>query len=274
MENDRIHRATSSDGTEIAGRVQGQGPPLVVITGTGDGEGRQSLPPFLDERLSCHCISLRGRGLSGDHPDHTPERLVEDISSFIDSIGEPVAVEGHSRGAALAVEVAARSQNISAVAAYEPHAPEFYGEQDVARVQDALSRMRDAANDGRVDDAARTFLTDVALASEQDMAIMSSPEAIAPLASVMPAIIQDIAHWDLPRDGRLPRLEDVAIPVLLVYGSESNPFYPNVVEQLAARLPQARVKRMDGLGHFGPVFAPKPVANEFLRFFAEAEVAA
>jgi len=33
-----------------------------------------------------------GRGLSANHPDHSPKRLVEDITAFVDSIGEPVGL--------------------------------------------------------------------------------------------------------------------------------------------------------------------------------------
>jgi hypothetical protein len=39
MTDERIHRAVSADGTEIAGRVQGQGPALVLFHGgIGDGD--------------------------------------------------------------------------------------------------------------------------------------------------------------------------------------------------------------------------------------------
>ncbi len=39
MNESRTHRAISDDGTEIARRVQGQGPPLVLVhRGLGDGE--------------------------------------------------------------------------------------------------------------------------------------------------------------------------------------------------------------------------------------------
>ena len=47
MTHTRVHRAVSADGTEIAGRVQGEGPALVLVHGgIGDGdcndEGRSS----------------------------------------------------------------------------------------------------------------------------------------------------------------------------------------------------------------------------------------
>ena len=72
--NERIHRAVSADGTEIAGRVQGLGPPLILVHGAyGDGEiAWKALLPYLTDRYSCYLPSTRGRGLSSDNPDHSP----------------------------------------------------------------------------------------------------------------------------------------------------------------------------------------------------------
>jgi hypothetical protein len=98
--NARIHRAVSADGTEIAGRVHGQGAPLVLVTGgPGDGETSwRSLGPFLSEQFTCYCMSTRGKGLSADHSDHSVGRRVQDITAFVDSIGKPVRLTGHSSG--------------------------------------------------------------------------------------------------------------------------------------------------------------------------------
>ncbi len=76
MTDDRIHRAVSADGTEIVGRVQGQGPPLVLVHApVHDGDmAWEALLPHLTDRFTCYLPSLRGRGLSGDNPDHSAPR--------------------------------------------------------------------------------------------------------------------------------------------------------------------------------------------------------
>jgi pimeloyl-ACP methyl ester carboxylesterase len=80
---ERVHRVVSADGTEISGRVQGQGPPLVLVHGGfGDGEvAWEALLPHLTDRFTCYLPSTRGRGLSGDNPDHSPPRLDEDVTA-------------------------------------------------------------------------------------------------------------------------------------------------------------------------------------------------
>src|SRR5215211_1407321 len=120
--DERIHRAVSADGTEIAGRVQGQGPPLVLVHGAyGDGEiAWRSLLPYLTDRFTCYLPSTRGRGLSGDNTDHSPPRLVEDVTAFVDSLGERVCLVGWSGGGAWVLGAAANSGFVAAMTAYEP----------------------------------------------------------------------------------------------------------------------------------------------------------
>ena len=58
---------------------------------TGDGEvAYEALVPHLADRFTCYTPSTRGRGPSGDNPDHAVHHLVEDVVAFIDTIGEPV----------------------------------------------------------------------------------------------------------------------------------------------------------------------------------------
>ena len=88
----RVQVAISADGAEIVGRVRGRGPPIVLVHGAwGDGEvAYEALVPHLADRFTCYTPSTRGRGISGDNPDHSPPRLQEDITAFVDSISEPV----------------------------------------------------------------------------------------------------------------------------------------------------------------------------------------
>ena len=76
MSENQIQIVASTDGTKIAGRVQGQGEPLVLVHGgLGDGDAPWLfMLPFLVEQFTCYLMSTRGRGRSGDNADHSRER--------------------------------------------------------------------------------------------------------------------------------------------------------------------------------------------------------
>ena len=48
---------------------------------------------------------MRGRGLSGDHPDLSLGRVVDDMLAYVDSIGEPTGLVGWSGGAMWALRI-------------------------------------------------------------------------------------------------------------------------------------------------------------------------
>ena len=159
MDTDRIHRATSPDGTTIAGRVHGHGPPLVLVPGRpSDGETCWPLLlPLLTDRYTCFALNTRGRSLSDDHPDHSHERLVQDVTAFVESIGDRVMLFGHSAGGVHALETAARTSALRALALYEPALTELADEDVAARMGDALERVARAAEEGHLTDTAKLF---------------------------------------------------------------------------------------------------------------------
>lgn len=85
MSNQRAHYVTTTDGVNIGGTVHGQGPQLVLLQGAmGDGDlDWQALVPHLIDRFTCHLPSMRGRGLSGDHPDLSLGRVVDDMLAYV-----------------------------------------------------------------------------------------------------------------------------------------------------------------------------------------------
>ena len=111
MSNQRTHYVTTSDGVTIGGTVHGQGPPLMFLQGAiGDGDiDWDRVVGHLSGRFTCHLPSLRGRGLSGDHPDLSIPRQVEDLLTYVDRIGKPTGLVGWSGGAYLALHVRRRS---------------------------------------------------------------------------------------------------------------------------------------------------------------------
>src|SRR5438270_592473 len=91
----------------IATTRTGHGPPLVLVHGTTADHTRWApLLPVLDELFTVHAVDRRGRGASGDDPDHAIEREFEDVAAVVDAIAEPVHLLGHSYGAICALEAA------------------------------------------------------------------------------------------------------------------------------------------------------------------------
>jgi pimeloyl-ACP methyl ester carboxylesterase len=270
MDTNRIHRAVSDDGTQIAGRVEGQGPPLVLVPG-GPGDGEFSfrfLVPFLGEQFTCYCMSTRGKGLSADHPDHTLDRLVEDVRAFADSIGESVTLLGHSSGATLALEAAVRTDAVPALIVYEPAAFNLLSDERVAGFADPVDGIRRGVAAGRWRDAAHIFFEGLALANEEELPQLAAGGALELAVPNLTAVVQDFDHWGLPQlsDPALP--ERLSMPVLILRGTRTHPIYADIVSDLANRIPDARMVDIDGAGHLGPQLAAQAVAGEVSRFLA------
>ena len=263
-----------SDGTEIVAHVQGDGQPLVLVSGSGDGQNDPFLLPELSEHFTCYSVSLRSHGLSDANPDHAPERLEQDIAAVVNSVGGPVGVAAHSRSAALALGAVAETEAVHAVALYEPHVIELYGPEDVARADAALERMQAATSQGRLAQAAEDFFEEITLPNPQELAILSESGAFDSIAPIMPEIVSEISQWQLPRSSDSLPLDESDVPVLLLHGSDTHRFYTDVVEHLSTRLPNAEVQQVAECGHFSPWFSPAPIADRIVRFFESAPVSA
>lgn len=267
MAADRIHRTTSADGTEIAGHVHGQGPPLVFVHGgIGSEESWRFLVPLLSDRFTCYPMSLRGRGLSAANPDQSPERLIDDVVAFADSVGEPVGLVGHSSGGAFALAAAVRSERVASLALYEPALPEL-DEEIRAGFHDAFARMRVAAAEGSLVEAAQIALEHCALANDEELAMLASAGAADFVAPNVPVHLRDhgfISHRFLEPD----RLERLTMPILLLNGSRTHPFYRSVVDHLSGQLRNVRVREVEGAGHMAPLLAPQAVADGLAGFLA------
>ena len=66
------------------------------------------------------------------------------------------------------------------------------------------------------------------------------------------------------------QLPDVRCPVVVACGADTDAIGPPVIEQLAARLPDARTEVLPGLGHFGPLQDPDAVAAAIRAAFVRS----
>lgn len=273
---DRIHRAISADGTEIAGRVQGQGPPLVLVHGAfEDGDTCWgALLPFVSERYTCYAMSLRSRGLSGRSADLSPQRLVEDVTAFVDSIGEPACLLGESGGGFLALGAAAHTDAVSALAVYEPVVFEVQSEQVAAGFRDTVARAGNTAAAGRSTDAVRIFAE--WLANDDELAALSAADdAVAALAANAPVQLREFRQT-IESAGPSPTdpsvLARVTAPVLILHGSRTalRPWFTDGVRHVAEHVADAQVREIAGGGHFAVALAPELIAGELVPFFETA----
>jgi pimeloyl-ACP methyl ester carboxylesterase len=270
MNEKRIHRAVSADGTEIAGRVVGEGPALVLVHG-GIGHGDlawEALLPHLTDQFTCYLPSTRGRGLSGDHPDRTPPRLVEDVTAFVDSIGEPVCLVGWSGSGPWCLGAAAHSDSVIAVAVYEPVVPGS-GETDMPRLGAALEKVGMAAANGRLVDAVRAFAAGIC--TDHEVAALETTTFFERWADAVPALLNDLGQdnaYEGPRSIDPVALQQVSVPVLVLRGEQTllTSLWQESAEHVARHVPDTHIRKLSGVGHFAPVLAPQLLSNELVSF--------
>ena len=272
MTDERTHRAVSADGTEIAGRVRGRGPALVLVHGgIGDGDvAWEALLPHFIDRFTCYLPSTRGRGLSSDNPDHSPLRLEEDVTAFVDSIGESVCLVGWSGSGAWVLGSAVRSRAVAAVAAYEPFVVPLMRDEDLARTFATMGQVGMAAAAGRLVDAVRAFAAWIC--TDPEIAALEQTDFYERWAGCIPAMlrfVQQDASYGGQRSTDPELLRQVAAPVLLLRGQRTrlDSFIGDATRYIARHVSNAHVGELSGAGHFAPVLEPEPMAMELTRFF-------
>jgi len=276
MSNQRSHYVTTSDGVTIGGTVHGHGPALVFIQGAvGDGDlDWQRVLPHLTDKYTCHLPSLRGRGLSGDHPDLSPSRIVEDFATYVDSIGEPVALVGWSGGGYFALGVAAsRPESVAAVAPWEPGILSLMDKAEKAAVGAAVTRTAEYAAEGNLAAAVRAFLGFPF--NDQEIAVAADVGYLEAATRYVPNLLS-LLQQGMEDDGAAA-VEDPAVlgtisaPVLVLVGSDTKPFFTTSAQHVVDHVPNAQVREIPGAGHAAPLTHPQELAGALIEFFSPAQ---
>jgi pimeloyl-ACP methyl ester carboxylesterase len=276
MNEKRIQRAVSADGVEIAGRVEGQGPALVLVHApVHDGDmAWQALLPLLTDNFTCYLPNLRGRGLSDDHPN-LPARahFQEDINAFVNSIGEPVSLMGWSDSCALVIGAAAQSDAVVAVVAFEPSMWSLMPEDDRARFVQVVELEAEATAEGRLMDASLLFHQFVCTGEE--FAALEA-DYFEQQANLFPLLMQELEQEGTYQktDPTGPEvLAQVDAPVLVMLGQKTSMerWFTQSAQYFVQHLPNAHLHELPGIGHFAPLVAPEPIANEMIRFLSRVE---
>lgn len=271
MREQRVHRAISTDGTEIVGRVEGQGPPLVLVHGAiadGDSEWAAALPA-LAEHFTCYLPSTRCRGLSGQHPDVSRQARVDDVVAFLEGIGEPVCLVGVSGGGMTVLGAAAQTSKVAALAAYEPVVFEAASDERLAIFERVIVEMSEAAARGRRDEAIAAFAATIA--NEQEKAALDAdPDAVAEAAQYLETDIEELceAHrFEGPSPTGPASLRRIDVPTLLLHGGATpTPWFADGCRLVAEHVGDATVGEIAEVGHFGLLMAPERITPALIEF--------
>lgn len=271
MSNQRTHYVTTTDGVTIGATVHGQGPPLVFLQGAvGDGDiDWDRVVGHLTGRFTCHLPSYRGRGLSGDHPDLSPGRRADDILAYIDSIEQPTGLVGWSGGANSALAVAAQSDAVDAVAAFEPGILSLMDGAQKAVVGAAVASTAELAAEGDLAAAVRAFLrfpfNDEEIAVAEDAGYL---EAAGRYVTNLLNLLQQEMEYEGPTADDPAVLGAISAPVLLLLGSNTKAFFTTSARHVTDHVRNARVQEIPGAGHAAPLTHPEALAKALTGFFA------
>jgi pimeloyl-ACP methyl ester carboxylesterase len=263
-------RVQSRDGTQISYFTVGEGPPLLLVHGAVSDHYRWgALMPHLEPYFTVHAVDRRGRGESGDQPEWSIEREYEDIAAVADRISEesnsPVYVYGNSYGGICAFGGAARTSNICKLALYEGWPPVY--PEKFAPPAGFLDRAEALLTAGDLEGVVElTLLESAKMTREELAAFKAHPSWAGRVAAAHTLPREEKAFYENSFSPEQAAM--ITIPTLLLSGSESPDWYPEV-EIVAAALPDARIEILEGQGHGADITAPEMVAGQLLGFFLE-----
>jgi pimeloyl-ACP methyl ester carboxylesterase len=237
----------------------------------GDGDiDWNRVVEHLTGRFTCHLPSMRGRGLSGDHPDLSVRRQIDDALTYIDSIGEPIGLVGWSGGASHALGVAAHSDAVTSVAPFEPGVLSLADQEEHALIGNAIARTGELAAEGDLTAAVRAFLGFPF--NHEEVAVADDAGYCEAAGRYVPKLLnflqQVMAYGDAAADPAV--LGAISAPVTVLLGSDTKPFFTASARHVAYYVPNAGVQEIPGVGHAAPLTHPEALAAALAEFFTPA----
>lgn len=255
----------SADGTRIAVWTGGTGKPLVLVHGSiADHTTFAALVPLLHRSFTTCAMDRRGFGDSGDFPHYSLAREFDDVAAVVDAVadrvGSPAVVFGHSYGANCALGGAARSGVVSHVVLYEPSLGLRYPEGSIQRVEDALSV-------GDNDRAIHLVLSEILELTDDEIDGFRANPLWPRRIAAAPTIPRECRVEDEWED-TTGEFAGMTARALFLQGSESIPAVTAITTRLAAAVPGARVRTLEGHGHFAHRTDPEVVDGAIREFVA------
>jgi pimeloyl-ACP methyl ester carboxylesterase len=227
--------------------------PLVFLHGLGGGHAAwdRQVAHFTRRGYRCDAWDQPGYGETPSVEPYTLQTVTDALKRHLDS--DRVVLVGQSMGGFVAQEMYARFPDRISALVLAFTSPAFGG------TGSEFARQFIAARIGPLDEG--KTMAQVAKALMPSMrGTKSDPQGLAHAERVMSAIppetyrkaIQLLTTFD-----RRDQLEKVAVPALLVAGSDDKIAPPSVMQSMARRIPHAEFVLLEGCGHLGPMDQPQ-----------------
>src|SRR5215471_17233627 len=255
-----MQKVLSKDGTAIAFDRFGEGQPLILVVGAfNDRSTGTPLAQSLASQFTVYTYDRRGRGDSGDTPPYAIEREIEDLEALIAQAGGSAAVFGYSSGALLALKAAAKGLPITRLVLYDPpYAVNGHAPQAV----DHAGQLAELVAAGRRGDAVEYFQSRIVGIPEEVVAQLRRAPFRPALEAIAHTLVYDatiLGDMSLPTD----LLRSVTTPTLVIAGG-TNPFMTAAANAVAATLPNADARILEGQTHDIDPSMLSPVLKGFL----------
>jgi pimeloyl-ACP methyl ester carboxylesterase len=261
------HTARSADGTEIGFTKVGSGSvPVVFVHGAlNSGVQWMAVAETMGEDFTCYVMDRWGRGGSDSHTNYSLNSEAEDIVAVLKIAGPSANLLGHSSGAIYVLEAALKTPPAKLIL-YEPPLHAFHGRF----VEETLSRIQNASAKEQYEDALSIFLTDEVGLSEKQVALLQSTPGSGwdQMVNLTPHSVKEWTELAKQKP-TLTRYRDIAIPTLLLTGTETENHVSFATKSLDDILPKSRIVKLNGQGHGANLNAPEMVAKEITSFILE-----
>jgi len=262
-----MYAVTSRDGTRIGCQVSGSGPPLVLVHGaTGTAAIWALVSAQLSRHFTVYAMDRRGRGASGDGPDYTLEREIEDVAAVVSSLPGDVDLLGYSFGGVCALEAALRVKNLRRLILYEPGVPVPGRAHSRAGL---IERLEQDIEAGESERAASVYaLEALGMPPEMLDRLKAQPgwaDRVALFARTVPREMRTREVYRFDTD----RFKSFGIPTLLLVGSESPEGFKASADLVASAIRGSRLEVLQGHRHFAHNTAPELFAAAVLGFLVD-----
>jgi len=241
-----------------------QGPPVLLLHGIGGGRrGWPTTGPMLAAAgLRVFALDLPGYGESPACEPFDLPGMADAVARFVDGLGEPAVVVGHSMGGMVAQQLVAQRPDAVRALVLASTSPAF-GPSD-GDWQRGFVASRTAPLDrgaGMAGLAAELVPAMVAPAADAErvaaaQALMAQvPEAT--YRAALAALVRFDCRAALPR---------IAVPTLVLTGEADRSASPEVARRMAARIPGAACEILPGTGHLPMLERPDLFDAALLRF--------